>query len=94
MAFYHYDDTNFNLKYQNPKRTLPNGATFDEIDLHATLADPKNKANLAAWTGFDQFMTDYIKGYDQLDGSTQRHAAAITALQEISMKMQFPVDTC
>ncbi|RYP70496.1 hypothetical protein DL771_005433 [Monosporascus sp. 5C6A] len=94
MAYYGYDDTTLDLKYRDPKPTLPNGATYDEIDVHATVTDPRNQANLESWTGFQQFLTDYINGYDKLEGAPKKHATAIIALQEFSMKLQFPVDSC
>ncbi|KAK4247527.1 hypothetical protein C7999DRAFT_32071 [Corynascus novoguineensis] len=92
MRYYRYN--NFQIEYRDPKPRLPNGDTYDLIDISKTLKNENNQAMLQGWGNFDDFIKNYVAGYDDLPGNPKKHAAAITALQEFSMKLQFPVDSC
>ena len=94
MAYYGFDDSKFTVEYWNPKPKLPNGEPYDRIDLHSTLTNPQNRGIESAWTGFQKFISDYVLGYDEIEGAPRKHATAIVALQELSMKLQFPLGTC
>jgi len=92
MRYYGYNG--FQLEFWNPKPILPNGDTYNLIDIFKTLKNTNNQAMLKGWGNFDDFIKNYVAGYEDLPGSPKKHATAITALQEFSMRLQFPVDGC
>jgi hypothetical protein len=88
-----FKNGNLKLHLLDPKPTLINGGTFDEVDIHATLNDAQNQKVIGAngMQAFEGFLVQYINNYPNMPGAAKRHTVAIMAVQSVIELLSFPV---
>ena len=70
---------NFQVKYKDPAPKLPDGTTYDRVDIDKSLAENTIIGNEAKFT---QNFNDRVKNYSTRSKVGGKHAAAIEAVKD------------
>ncbi|KAK8101913.1 hypothetical protein PG999_012287 [Apiospora kogelbergensis] len=74
------------LAYKDPKPTLPNGQTYDEIDVDGTFKKTPNMG--AQW---EQYIENYVANYDTSGDKPLKHTTAILDLKAFKEDLMSPL---